>query len=78
MRKNRAYILVIVFLTSMVVTDWVRAYYNRQMLNARGEIQIMLIKTGLRRGAFTEEEKQFISSRWNAAEYSEVEGNPFK
>lgn len=62
----------------MVVTDWIRAYYNRQMLNARGEIQIMLIKTGLRRDAFTEEEKQFISDRWEAAEYDFVTPNPFE
>lgn len=53
------------------------AIANRVMLDARARIQIALVMTGARRGAFTEEEKQIISENWEAAQYHFVEPNPF-
>jgi hypothetical protein len=47
---------------------------NRTMLDARARIQIVLIKTGTRRAAFTEAERTVICENWDAAEYAYVEG----
>jgi hypothetical protein len=55
-----------------------QAELNRKMLDARARIQTTLIKTGLRRGAFTAEEIQILNENWERAEYSEIEKNPFE
>lgn len=40
---------------------------NRQMLDARARIQIIVIERNWEK--FSEEEKRFIRENWNAAEY---------
>jgi hypothetical protein len=54
------------------------AEMSRQMLDARARIQITLINTGNRRGAFTEDEIKILSENWDKAEYSLITPDPFK